>query len=288
VAATRLAAALALVLTARPPGFGAAPRAASGSACVGRYVLARASGRLVDRSRDTIVLDATSAVIDPACGAATVAVRPLRRGARIRARWLGCRGARVLTLRVRASTDCTLLEGSVTGHGRRSHVVAVTSTCGDGVVDPGRGERCDDGNLVDGDGCDASCGACSGPTTFTATWDAIQTNVFDRACTTCHGANASGGLDFRAPGTYARIVGVPAPDDPALLYIHAGDHAASFLWLKLEKGTAGGHDEVSGPGMPVGPPLPADVVDALGQWIDAGAPETGIVAGTEALTKACP
>jgi len=288
VAATRLAAALTLVLAAGPPAFGAAPRAASGSACVGRYVLARASGRLVDRSRDTIVLDATSAVIDPACGAATVAVRPLRRGARISARWLGCRGARVLTLRVRASTDCTLLEGSVTGHGRRSHVVAVTSTCGDGVVDPGRGERCDDGNVVDGDGCDASCGACSGPTTFTATWDAIQTNVFDRACTTCHGANASGGLDFRAPGTYARIVGVPAPDDPALLYIHAGDHAASFLWLKLEKGTAGGHDEVSGPGMPVGPPLPADVVDALGQWIDAGAPETGIVAGTEALTKACP
>lgn len=288
MAATRLAAAFALVLAAGPPAFGAAPRAASGSACVGRYVLARASGRLVDRSRDTIVLDATSAVIDPACGAATVAVRPLRRGARISARWLGCRGARVLTLRVRASTDCTLLEGSVTGHGRRSHVVAVTSTCGDGVVDPGRGERCDDGNLVDGDGCDASCGACSGPTTFTATWDAIQTNVFDRACTTCHGANASGGLDFRAPGTYARIVGVPAPDDPALLYIHAGDHAASFLWLKLEKGTAGGHDEVSGPGMPVGPPLPADVVDALGQWIDAGAPETGIVAGTEVLTKACP
>jgi cysteine-rich repeat protein len=287
VAATRLAAALALVLAAGPPAFGAAPRAASGSACVGRYVLARASGRLVDRSRDTIVLDATSAVIDPACGAATVAVRPLRRGARMSARWLGCRGARVLTLRVRASTDCTLLEGSVTG-GRRSHVVAVTSTCGDGVVDPGRGERCDDGNVVDGDGCDASCGACSGPTTFTATWDAIQTNVFDRACTTCHGANASGALDFRAPGIYARIVGVPAPDDPALLYIHAGDHAASFLWLKLEKGTAGGHDEVSGPGMPVGPPLPADVVDALGQWIDAGAPETGIVAGTEALTKACP
>ena len=32
----------------------------------------------------------------------------------------------------------------------------VPSTCGDGVVDP-RTEGCDDGNIVDGDGCDADC-----------------------------------------------------------------------------------------------------------------------------------
>jgi cysteine-rich repeat protein len=238
--------------------------------------------------RDTIVLDATSAVIDPACGAATVAVHAMRRGTRIAARWMACRGARALRLRLRASTDCTLLKGTVTGHGRQSRVVAVTSTCGDGVVDPGRGERCDDGNRLDGDGCDSSCGACSGPTDFAATWDAIQTNVFDRACTTCHGASASGGLDFRAPGTYQRIVGATAPDDPALLLVHPGDRATSFLWLKIEKGTAGGHDEVSGPGMPIGPSLPADVVDAIGRWIDAGAAENGLVAGTDALTRACP
>jgi cysteine-rich repeat protein len=156
------------------------------------------------------------------------------------------------------------------------------------VVDPGRGERCDDGNVLDGDGCDSSCGACSGPTAFAATWDAIQTNVFERTCTTCHGASASGGLDLRPPGTYERIVGVAAPDAPGLSYIHPGDRTTSFLWLKLEKGTTGGHEEVSGPGMPVGPPLPADVVDALGRWIDAGAPATGVVAGSEALTRACP
>jgi cysteine-rich repeat protein len=29
--------------------------------------------------------------------------------------------------------------------------------CGDGVVDPGDEEACDDGNLVDGDGCDTDC-----------------------------------------------------------------------------------------------------------------------------------
>jgi len=287
VAATRLGAALALAACLTASGA-AALAAAPERSCTGRYVLVRASGTLVDRTRDTIVLDATSAVIDPACGAATVTAHTIRHGTRIAARWTSCRGARALRLRLRASADCTLLKGTVAGRGRQSRVVAVTSTCGDGVLDPGRGERCDDGNLLDGDGCDSSCGACSGPTDFATTWDAIQTNVFDRACTTCHGASASGGLDFRAPGTYQRIVGATAPDDPALLLVHPGDRATSFLWLKIEKGTAGGHDEVSGPGMPIGPSLPADVVDAIGRWIDAGAAETGLVAGTDALTRACP
>ena len=301
MAATRLGAALALAACLTASGA-AALAAAPERSCTGRYVLVRASGTL---------LDATSAVIDPACGAATVTAHTIRHGTRIAARWTSCRGARALRLRLRASADCTLLKGTVAGRGRQSRVVAVTSTCGDGVVDPGRGERCDDGNLLDGDGCDSSCGACSGPTDFATTWDAIQTNVFDRACTTCHGASASGGLDFRAPGTYQRIVGTTAPDDPALLLVRPGDRATSFLWLKIdkgtagghdgvfgegafglrlkiEKGTAGGHDEVSGPGMPIGPSLPADVVDAIGRWIDAGAAETGLVAGTDALTRACP
>ena len=285
MARSRLAGALALATCLT--GSRAPALTGTGGACVGRYVIVRASGHLVDRTRDTIVLDATSAVIDPACGAAPVASRPVKHGVRIAARWTACRGARALRLRLLASADCTLLKGTVTGHGRRSRVVAVMSTCGDGVVDPGRGERCDDGNVLDGDGCDSSCGACSGPTTFAATWDALQANVFEHTCTTCHGASASGGLDLRAPGTYQRIVGVAAPDDPALSYIHPGDRTASFLWLKLEKGTTGGHEEVSGPGMPIGPPLSADVVDALGRWIDAGAPATGVVTGTEALTQAC-
>jgi cysteine-rich repeat protein len=31
------------------------------------------------------------------------------------------------------------------------------ATCGDGVLDTEFGEECDDGNLVDGDGCDGTC-----------------------------------------------------------------------------------------------------------------------------------
>jgi cysteine-rich repeat protein len=34
---------------------------------------------------------------------------------------------------------------------------ASSSKCGDGVVDPDRGETCDDGNTIDGDGCSSTC-----------------------------------------------------------------------------------------------------------------------------------
>jgi len=42
--------------------------------------------------------------------------------------------------------------------------------CGDGITDPGRGEMCDDGNIVEGDGCTAACQVAPTYTpTFTAT-----------------------------------------------------------------------------------------------------------------------
>merc|ERR1719471_133745 len=41
--------------------------------------------------------------------------------------------------------------------GARSGYCDVSSGCGDGVLDNAAGEQCDDGNLVDGDGCNSSC-----------------------------------------------------------------------------------------------------------------------------------
>lgn len=35
--------------------------------------------------------------------------------------------------------------------------VCIAAGCGNGLVEPGRGERCDDGNAVSGDGCTADC-----------------------------------------------------------------------------------------------------------------------------------
>jgi cysteine-rich repeat protein len=261
---------------------------AAGPSCTGRYVLTRATGKLVAGPGDALVLDPTTAVLDPACGAGVVGARLSHGRWRIATQWSDCRGARHLQLKLRASADCTLLRGRVRAGRHASRFVAITSTCGDAVVDPGRGETCDDGNLADGDGCDSTCGACAQAPDLTSSWDAIQTNVFDRACTTCHGAALTASLDLRAPGSFARIVDVEAPDTGGLLLIAPGDRNASFIWLKIAKATFGDGDDLPGAGMPIGLSLRPSVVEALGRWIDAGAPETGLVPGADALLDPCP
>ncbi len=250
--------------------------------CEGRWVIARVAGGPTMTADDAIVLDAAGAVVDPACDAAALRVR----GRRITARWRDCRARRRLTLRVRASADCTVLRGTLAGAGARaSRFVATTSRCGDGITDPGRGERCDDANLANDDGCDATCGSCVDPATLASTWAAVQVNVFDRACTACHGNQPTAGLDLRAPGSYAAIVDVPAAS--GLFEVKRGDHAQSLLWLKMAKSAIGGLDDLPGGGMPFGFPLPRAIVEAFGAWIDAGAPTDGYVAGTEALLVPC-
>ena len=44
-----------------------------------------------------------------------------------------------------------------TGYGKCAADCTLGPRCGDGVVQADQGEQCDDGNLVDGDGCSASC-----------------------------------------------------------------------------------------------------------------------------------
>jgi cysteine-rich repeat protein len=236
-------------------------------------------------ARDVIALDAENAVVDPACGAARLRARFARGEWRLRARWPTCRTARVLRLTGRASADCTLLRGRATGR-RPTRFVAIASRCGDGLVDPGLGERCDDGNLSDTDGCESRCGRCIAPATLPSTLAAVQANVFDRACVNCHGAQPTAGLDLRAPGAHARLVGVATAS--GLFQIAPGDRTRSLVWLKIAKASFGALEDLPGAGMPIGFPLPGDVAEALGVWIDAGAPAEGLVPGTDDLRPACP
>jgi cysteine-rich repeat protein len=251
--------------------------------CEGRYVLTSATGSLVRGPGDVIVLDDAKVVVDPVCGDAAIRARGR---SRLAARWHGCRSRRVFRLKARASADCTLLRGTVSAPGSHaSRFVAIASRCGDGVVDAGTGERCDDGNQDPGDGCDASCGRCVDPSTFDGTWAAIQANVFDSACIVCHGEMATAGLDLRAPGSYAHTVGVPA--SLGRFEIAPGARTQSLVWLKIAKATFGSNDEDLGGGMPFGYALPPDIVLAFGAWIDAGAPALGFVVGAEALLIPC-
>jgi cysteine-rich repeat protein len=158
------------------------------------------------------------------------------------------------------------------GRARRAPIPVV---CGDGTI--GGTEECDDHNAAAGDGCDATCGGCVDPATLASTWAAVQANVFDRACTACHGEQATAGLDLRAPGAYAAIVDVAAAS--GLSQVKRGDHSQSLIWLKMAKSAIGGLDDLPGGGMPFGFPLPRPIVEAFGAWIDAGAPPDGYVAG---------
>src|SRR5262249_47526236 len=67
--------------------------------------------------------------------------------------------------------------------------VVTAGVCGDGVVDPG--ETCDDGNAVDGDGCESNC-------TPTATRPGSES-----ACTDCRDDDGNGLVDLADPACAA-------------------------------------------------------------------------------------
>lgn len=127
---------------------------------------------------------------------------------------------------------------------------------------------------------DAQCGS---------TWQAIQKSILEPAgCISCHGETTKlGGLDLSGPGALARMINQPAkaPLTPPIDLIMPGEQALSFFYLKLAAATNGTPLPTGGGApMPVGKPaVTKNQLDALRLWIRAGAPETGVVAGTQGL-----
>ena len=119
------------------------------------------------------------------------------------------------------------------------------------------------------------------------TFDLIQQRIFGYyGCNvaSCHGPLQQAGLDLRAGAAYADLVGAAASNPGAAargkLRVVPGDAAASFLSQKLHGTQA--PDE--GATMPlIGLRLGATELALLDAWIDAGAPETGHVAGAPCL-----
>jgi hypothetical protein len=131
------------------------------------------------------------------------------------------------------------------------------------------------------------------------TFQAITRTIFDGAgCTggACHTTpgpdTPAAGLDLTRDDAYRDLVGVPArtPLQPTLMRIAKGDELSSFLYLKVAAAEPGGAPLPSGGGapMPVGlPPLASSKLALLRLWIRAGAPETGVVDGTQAQVDGC-
>ena len=133
--------------------------------------------------------------------------------------------------------------------------------------------------------------SCPCAVTFGGTFEAIQGVIFaGHTCTQalCHGAApGSGGLDLRPENAYRSLIGAPSTYDATRTRVLPGMPGASLLWQKLAARTLKLTGIPLSP-MPIGdPPLSPDELDAVGQWIAAGAPECGSVPGTAALLDVC-
>jgi len=265
--------------------------AARSPRCGGRYVVRTTAGRLAPAA--PVVLDAAGGTVAAGCGAARAHVRRAHDGWHVTARFARCGSHRRLRLRLRVAADCSFLAGTVAArHAGRGTFTATASRCGDGVVDIGGEEECDDGNVFGGDACEPTCRACNaGAGPLASSWEGIRTNIFARyGCTraSCHGGPGSGGLGLGSPAAYDSLVGVPASAVPALHRVEPGDERASFLWLKLAKAVnVADFGDVAGSGMPPDGALTPDELDAVAAWIRAGAPRAGAVPGTEVLLAPC-
>jgi len=138
--------------------------------------------------------------------------------------------------------------------------------CGDGIQDPG--ETCDDGNLEDGDGCDADCEIETDPGIL-PTLASIQTNIFTPFCAVCHTPGGTGPMPLNTEeASYESLVNFPFSFYCAVPRVDPGNPDGSCVVLKIE-----GSPQTSGTAMPPppAPPLGQAQIDAIREWIEQGA-----------------
>ena len=130
---------------------------------------------------------------------------------------------------------------------------------------------------------DTSQAKCASESTF----GQVQAQIFEaRGCTlsSCHGESPQGGLDLRPGVAYQNLVNVDSVSGD-YSRVFPTDEELSLLYLKVAAKTDGGSlaaRGISGGAMPVGDnALDENDLSLLRAWIRGGAPETGIVRGSE-------
>lgn len=127
----------------------------------------------------------------------------------------------------------------------------------------------------------------------TSTWEIIENTIFEKySCSNqiCHGTVASGGLDLRPGVAYDNMIDRFSETVDDIRIVFPGEKDRSLLWLNLAAKTY--PDQFRAPlrAMPADP-IPAmseDDLEIIRMWIEAGAPETGTVPGTESLDPCLP
>jgi hypothetical protein len=127
---------------------------------------------------------------------------------------------------------------------------------------------------------------CSGEV-YGSTFEAVQKVIFDRyQCVACHsGDSPSGELDLSPEVSYQNLIEVSSVGSN-LDRVYPGSRERSSLWLKMY-----GHVDPSVTSlalMPPSGPIPTDEeFELLRLWLIGGAPDTGVVLGTEELLPGC-
>lgn len=149
-------------------------------------------------------------------------------------------------------------------------LVAISLSAGCG---PGSGQGLDEeGNLAAGGAPGGGGGlGASGNGNATLAW--VQTNVFGGVCSQCHtGASAPLGVDWSSSARTCANVGRHSSEIPSLMEIAPGDTAASYVIWKVEGAGPRGEPIVGGR-MPLSnPPLTADTIRNMRDWIADGVP----------------
>ena len=137
------------------------------------------------------------------------------------------------------------------------------------------------------DDSNSSLPKCDADSTFAQ----VQQQIFEgQGCTAsaCHGENATGGLDLRSENAYASLINVQATSGD-YMRVFPAEQDLSVLYQKVAAKTEGvdlGSLGISGGGMPTGTgALSENDLGLLRAWIRGGAPETGIVEGSEAFAS---
>ncbi len=95
----------------------------------------------------------------------------------------------------------------------------------------------------------------------------IQARIFTPMCTVCHiGAAAPQGLRLDEVNSYNDLVGVPSQEVGGLLRVNPFNPDSSYIVHKIEGTQSVGEQMPFG-----GPPLPAEDVALIRQWIADGA-----------------
>ncbi|MFZ1865259.1 MAG: hypothetical protein WAU39_13625 [Polyangiales bacterium] len=135
------------------------------------------------------------------------------------------------------------------------------------------------------DGSSGTQAKCEADSTFAQ----VQQQIFDGyGCTAsaCHGEATQGGLDLRPPNAYANLVNVPASSGN-YVRVFAGEQELSVLYQKVAAKTRGFQlaaleNPISGSSMPSSNQvLSEDDLSLLRTWIRGGAPQTGVVEGSQ-------